>query len=515
MQNKLFSKLIVTAAVVSTVVAGIFAPSSNITAQAASTTSVSNGWYYIKNVNSQLYVEVAGSSDAKGANVQQGQGTGTANQKWYVENKGNGYITIKSGMSNGYYLDVNGGKKVNGTNIQVWPSNGKDSQKFKAVTISNGVVALTTKCSSGKQAVDVYEWSTSAGGNIATWEYNGLACQQFKFESCNGSSNSGGGNNSGGNSGSGSGSGNQTPSGNTITVKNGGTSLSDAINKASKGTTIVIDGTIKSGAVNLKSGVNITGKNNATIDFSSTRGNSGRGITISGSGSTLSNFTVKNAADNGIFIDGNNNTFRNVTCCYNKDAGFQISNGGSNNKFYSCYSHHNADPKGENADGFACKLHSGAGNYFEDCVAEYNSDDGWDLYAAHGAVTFKNCRANYNGYCDGIYGDGNGFKLGGVDNKTPGVAAHIDPLNHVLEGCSAVGNYASGFDRNNQSGVVTMKKCIADGNKKYNYNWPKEGTPSALGKKVTFGTAIIDSCTSKNGKNNLKGATLKGNCSGF
>lgn len=41
---------------------------------------------------------------------------------------------------------------------------------------------------------------------------------------------------------------------------------------------------------------------------------------------------------------------------------------------------------------------------------------------AHGAVTLVNCQANYNGYCDGIYGDGNGFKMGGVDNKTPGKA---------------------------------------------------------------------------------------------
>ena len=59
--------------------------------------------------------------------------------------------------------------------------------------------------------------------------------------------------------------------------------------------------------------------------------------------------------------------------------------------------------RNENADGFAVKLHSGEGNYFENCVAEYNSDDGWDCYAAHGAVTLVNCQANYNGYCDGIF----------------------------------------------------------------------------------------------------------------
>ena len=54
-----------------------------------------------------------------------------------------------------------------------------------------------------------------------------------------------------------------------------------------------------------------------------------------------------------------------------------------------------------------------------------------------------------------------------------------------------------------------------DSNKKKNYNWPVSGTPSALGYKVTFGKAIIDSCTSKNGKNDISGATLKGNCTGF
>lgn len=320
---------------------------------------------------------------------------------------------------------------------------------------------------------------------------------------------------SGGSTSGGDNSGTTTPSGTTITVKNGGTTLAEAVKSAKSGTTIVIDGTIKSDKIVLPAGVHISGKNNATIDFSQTTGSSGRGITIKGNGSIIQNITVKNASDNGIYISGSNNTLKYVVCCYNHDAGFQVSDGGANNKFYNCTAHHNADATGENADGFAVKLHSGEGNYFENCVAEYNSDDGWDCYAAHGAVKLVNCQANYNGYCDGIYGDGNGFKMGGVDNKTPGVAAHLDPLNHYLEGCVAKGNYASGFDRNNQSGVVTMKNCIGDSNKKYNYNWPLTGTPSALGYKVTFGKALIQSCTSKNGTNNIKGATLSGTCVGF
>lgn len=387
-------------------------------------------------------------------------------------------------------------------NLIVADSNGKKLGTIAA----NKTASLGTYSYSGSKGY-IYLYSENSGINIYKVQVDSKGSSSSGSSSGSGSSSSGSSSSSGLSTGS-------YVSGNYV-VKAGGMSLADALKKAKSGQTVVIDGTVKSGAVSLPAGVNLAGKNNATIDFSQTSGSSGRGITLSGNGSTLSNITVKNASDNGIFISGSNNTLKYVTCCYNEDAGFQVSNGGANNKFYNCKSHHNADAKGENADGFAVKLHSGEGNYFENCVAEYNSDDGWDCYAAHGAVTLVNCQANYNGYCDGIYGDGNGFKMGGVDNKTPGKAAHLDPLNHKLIGCTAKGNYANGFDRNNQSGVVTMKNCISDSNKGNNYHWPLTGKPSALGYKVTFGKAIIEDCTNINGKVNITGATLKGNCKGF
>ena len=76
-------------------------------------------------------------------------------------------------------------------------------------------------------------------------------------------------------------------------------------------------------------------------------------------------------------------------------------------------------------------------------------------------------------------------------------------------------NWQIRYDRNNQSGVVTMKSCYADSNKGGNYHWPATGKPSALGYKVVVGKAIIDNCTSKNGRNDISGAILKGNCIGF
>lgn len=432
-----------------------------------------------------------------------------------------------NGTSYTHCLALGGSGSVSYRAVKV-PVSGSDTIKVVLRSSGSSTRTLVVADSKGNQLGTISAKSSASQG---TYSYSGSSGYVYLYSSGSGiniykiqvdsngssgssSSSSGSSSSSSGSSSSSSGS-SSSSSSSEILVKNGGTSLSDAIKKAKSGQTIVIDGTVKSGAVSLPAGVNISGKNNATIDFSQTSGSSGRGITISGNGSTLSNITIKNASDNGIYITGSGNTFKYVTCCYNSDAGFQVSNGGANNKFYNCYSHHNCDSKGENADGFAVKLHSGEGNYFENCKAEYNSDDGWDCYAAHGAVTLVNCEANYNGYCNGIYGDGNGFKMGGVDNKTSGVAAHLDPLNHTLIGCTAKGNYACGFDRNNQNGVVTMKNCTGDSNKDKNFNWPLTGKPSALGYTVTFGKAIIQDCTSINGKNNITGATLKGTCKGF
>ncbi|CDM69960.1 putative secreted protein [Clostridium bornimense] len=398
--------------------------------------------------------------------------------------------------------------ELNGKTIKAYV-NGSVKATATDSAISKGAISVFTAKTAAKYdnvVVKSIDGSTSTDSSNDTTS-NG---SNSSDSTSNGSSNS---STSTGQYGNGTGA---TANGTTITVTSSGTTLEKAISQAKSGDTILIKGTVKSGSVKLK-GDNITikGESGAKIDFSSTS-SGGRGITITGKNNTIQDLEIYNAKDNAIYVDGGSyNRFENLDIHDNADTGLQISNGGANNYMYNCYSHHNYDSKGENPDGFAVKLHSGEGNVFEKCKAEYNVDDGWDFYAAHGAVTLVDCEANYNGEVNGVTGDGNGFKLGGVDNKESGKAAHLDPLNHLLINCSAKGNKKNGFDRNNQSGVVTMKNCVADGNEGKNYNWPLKGKPSALGYEVTFGKAIIEDCTSKNGSNNIKGATLKGNCIGF
>ena len=150
---------------------------------------------------------------------------------------------------------------------------------------------------------------------------------------------------------------------------------------------------------------------------------------------------------------------------------------------------YNYDPKtdGENADGFATKLSIGPGNWFENCSADYNSDDGYDLYYAGNAVKFYNCEASYNGVNNG---NGNGFKIGG--NYTAD--------NHYLENCTSTNNKLRGFDQNNNTGALTLVNCIGTGN--YS-NFYFRAAP-------TSGNHYFEGCTSTNGttKDYITGATV-------
>ena len=75
--------------------------------------TIANGWYYIKNVNAQKYLQVQGNKAQSGQNVELGSGNGSSGQRWYLSNKGSGQITLKSEL--GYMLDVTGGKNADGT----------------------------------------------------------------------------------------------------------------------------------------------------------------------------------------------------------------------------------------------------------------------------------------------------------------------------------------------------------------------------------------------------------------
>jgi hypothetical protein len=209
------------------------------------------------------------------------------------------------------------------------------------------------------------------------------------------------------------------------------------------------------------------------LDFSAQSLSSGnRGVVLSGSYWTIKGLDITGAGDNGMVISGGNNNIIELCNFYrNRDSGLQIDNGAAGNTIRNCDSYFNADPPDfGDADGFAPKLTVGTGNTFYGCRAWRNCDDGWDGYlrgADDMTTTLENCWSFENGYFEdgqdaGELANGNGFKMGGSDDKT---LKH----NFILKNCLAFGNKAKGFDQNNNKGSMTLYNCTGHDNDVDNY----------------------------------------------
>ena len=203
------------------------------------------------------------------------------------------------------------------------------------------------------------------------------------------------------------------------------------------------------------------------------------GMILAGDYWYFQGFDVTGSADaqKGIQVSGNHNILDRIKAYKNGNTGIQISRylgtdqfnqWPAHNTILNCSSYLNADKGYEDADGFAAKLTVGQGNVFDGCIAAYNADDGWDLFAkvqsgSIGVVTIQNCVAFKNGYIldeNGIEinaGNGNGFKMGG--DSMSGA--------HVLKNSVAFANKAKGIDSNSCPDIKVYSSTTFD-NESYN-----------------------------------------------
>jgi hypothetical protein len=205
------------------------------------------------------------------------------------------------------------------------------------------------------------------------------------------------------------------------------------------------------------------------LDFSGEAYGS-KGIQVKASYWHIRGFDIKKAGDNGIYISGAFNIVEFCSTSENQDSGMQLSGGANNNKIINCDSFYNRDPSEGNSDGFSPKLDVGTNNYFYGCRSYQNTDDGFDGYLrpSNGVTTtLDNCWTFMNGYHkDGtisVPGNGNGFKMGGSDNK---LLEH----NFILYNCLAFDNKSKGFDQNSNKGSITLINCTSYRNTGKNYS---------------------------------------------
>lgn len=255
-----------------------------------------------------------------------------------------------------------------------------------------------------------------------------------------------------------------------------------------------------------------------------------RGLQIKSSCTYLhiKNLTLRYSGKNNLYNEGSYCLFENLDIYGSADTGCQMKVGG-NNVIKNVDSHDNFDYEtmsngtanfGGNADGFADKQFTGAGNHYIGCRSWNNSDDGWDFFqrVSNSNTIIEHCVCYQNGpaYYDmtnhpralGVdkawfdskvgttmtdrygqtitvtlanypcQGNGNGFKMGG------GYTNHKVIIHH----CLAVGNNERGFDQNNNGGTMWLYNNSAYEN---NVNY---------GFTTAYGTNTIQNCISYKGK---------------
>lgn len=106
-------------------------------AQSFHLTSLGGNVYEIVNVNSGKALDISGVSNAAGALLNQWDYVGGANQKFQIDNQGGTAFSIKAQHS-GLVLDVPSSSKDSGTQIQQWPSNGTAAQRWTFDKIGGG-----------------------------------------------------------------------------------------------------------------------------------------------------------------------------------------------------------------------------------------------------------------------------------------------------------------------------------------------------------------------------------------
>ncbi|WP_242874983.1 MULTISPECIES: RICIN domain-containing protein [Clostridium] len=148
-------------------------------------TTLNNGWYRIKNVHANKYLQVAVNTGRAAQNVELDASSGAAGQKWYLNNIGNGCVTLKSALGN-FMLDVCNGANNDGTNVEIYNAYGHTPQQFSLKPSGNGnSYVITTMCSNGTKALDDSNYATNDGANVCQWSCTGGDNQFWTFEPAN------------------------------------------------------------------------------------------------------------------------------------------------------------------------------------------------------------------------------------------------------------------------------------------------------------------------------------------
>ena len=96
-----------------------------------------DGFYSIKQKDTNVSLDVADASTESGANVMAHASNGGTNQQWAISKNGAGYRI--EARNSGYSLEIADGSTVTGTNIRVWNDNDSAAQRWSFIPVNRDI----------------------------------------------------------------------------------------------------------------------------------------------------------------------------------------------------------------------------------------------------------------------------------------------------------------------------------------------------------------------------------------
>lgn len=210
-------------------------------------------------------------------------------------------------------------------------------------------------------------------------------------------------------------------------------------------------------------------------------------IRLTGNDNVLRKLEIRNMPAQGLYVPGNRNILDGLWVHHNKLVGIHIH--GTYTTPYGALASYNIVQNttvsdnsdaglGDGGDADGISISSGTGNQILYCLANHNSDDGFDVWRSQNSRIAYSVSTN-NGIANG---NGMGFKIGGA---VPSSGSRVD---HNL----AYNNRTAGFDTNSS----------ADGQYDYNTSWNNDADGYVLctGAAACIGNTVVKrSIASANG----------------
>lgn len=171
--KRIFSCLLATAACFSAV---SFNFQLYLSAKAESGRSIADGVYYIRNLNSNKYMDINwGRTDNGTEVIQFGYNGGGLNQQFKVTRESDGYYSIKPMHCPSSAIDLVSSSKANtnGTDAQIYTySSGYTEQKFTISNAVGGGFQIGTAASGGRKVLEVTNSSLDSCATVQIWDYS-------------------------------------------------------------------------------------------------------------------------------------------------------------------------------------------------------------------------------------------------------------------------------------------------------------------------------------------------------